>query len=137
MLLLILSSCKTDEIGRTSIKDTREYQILFHHTGGKIEVWTDLDVEFKGDSEFWYEIVITENGNEVAETRCDPFLVSDQLMARTVQAEGKTKVSYIAKMTCSFNLPQGEYDAKVSFEAVGREITIFWADVILKYPREQ
>lgn len=132
IFVLTLVSCRKTEIGRASIKQTGDYEIYFEHQGGVIEVWTDFDVEYVGEPVAWYDIVIFTHENRITEVRCDPFGVKEKLMARSVVAEGKNKLSYLALMDCLLELPAGDYRAQVSFDVQGEELKIFWADIIFQ-----
>ena len=132
IVVLTLVSCRQAEIGRASIKHPGEYELYLEHHGGEIEIWTDFDVEYVGDPLAWYDIVIFAYEKEITEVRCDPFNVKNKLMARSVVAEGKNKLSYLALMDCSLELPAGDYRAQVTLSVEGEGLKIFWADIIFK-----
>ena len=114
------------------IQEVGTYEIQFNHPGDELQIWTDLDVEFKELANFDYRLEFYQNGNLITQITCDPLTVEEKRMQRFLDDNGLVKISHLAEMKCKVGLSQGETTAIVNFIAEGEQLTIFRADLILK-----
>lgn len=129
--LFLLVGCGGN-IAKMHIQQVGEYLVQFDHQGGEIEFWTDLDFEYRGDAKLEYLVDFYQEGQLVNQVVCDPFDLEDSRMTRNVELNGLIKQSYLAKMICAVDIPQGATRAIVIFDAHGEDLVIFRADLILK-----
>ncbi len=130
LMMISLAGCGV-EVARVPIQSTGEFSGVFQHDGAPITLWTDLDVEFIDDTQLWYEIKFSQSGDEVVTVLCDPFDVGYLVMSRRTHVRGVTKVSYLAPMKCSVNLPEAEITINARLYSVGEQVEIFRADLIV------
>jgi len=132
MVALFLAGC-SNRLAKIPIQDAGRYQVEFDHPGGKLEFWTDFDVEFQDSASFIYQIAVYQNDALVGEIVCNPMAVTEKRMERFFENQGVIKTSFLGLMTCTSELPQGDTTIVVVFEAVGKDTTIFRADLVIHY----
>lgn len=130
-ILFFLAGCAGTN-RKVHIQHVGEYGTQFYQKNSKIELWTDLDLEFADQAELIYQIRFFQGGEPVAEVACNPMAVEDKQMHRYVEENGLVKVSYLGRMLCQVDLPEGETFVSVHFEAQADNLKIFRADLIIK-----
>ena len=132
----LLAGC-SQQIARVRIQSEGAFEESFKHNGSPVTLWTDLDIEYIVSTNLLYEIKVLKNGDLVDTLICNPFDVSMRMMARRAVIRGVTKESYLAPMNCIVELPAGEITLQVDFLAVGGDVRVFRADLVVNKKADQ
>lgn len=135
MAAILLSRCSIRKM-EVLISEEGEYRQTYRHRGEPMAVWTDLDIEFRGEVAARYRLTFTGEDGMVTEVVCDPFEVGEKLDPREVVIDGLTKMSYLAPMDCELDLSPGRYDVVIDFDVSGEDYQLFWADIFLQAKEE-
>ena len=131
VLSLFLAACAR-EVARIPLTGADEGSVEFSHPGGRIVLWTDLNVKFRDRPFLQYQVQFHQQGDLVAETICYPLDVNVYLRKSGSIRRGMTSLKYEGRMKCDVELPAGTYMVAAHFSMDGRDVELSKNDLVLK-----
>jgi hypothetical protein len=114
LLVLAIAGChhhRSQPVGRIDFTDegTKVAHTRMH--GGHVDVWEQLDTDSADNFRALYELKLTDGANEWTQN-CDPLDPAVTTQQQVSTHDGSIRVRFTGKMRCSFDVPNGTYDAQ-------------------------
>jgi hypothetical protein len=132
---LALLSCGK-EVGRIPFHGEGAASTSVPLSSGEVSFWTDIDVEYPGDTAFAYTIELHQGATKVATATCNPL---GQIQVKTNWVEthfgGSNSRRGEGKMTCSASVPAGGttvVNATLAYSHKPATVSLRKADLVIK-----
>jgi hypothetical protein len=132
---LLLAACGK-EAGRVPFTAEGPKEATLALKAGDVAFWTDIDLEFEGNSDLFYQVDLVQNGATVATAECDPLgHLSVKTSWVSTDIGNKHSRSGNGKMPCDVKLAAGgptTVKATLTWSHKPTTLTLKKADLVVK-----